>query len=379
MCSDAEESAAERDRLKAKLSKLREEHKRKMMIKILSRMSNMVYYRAWSCWYNATIRIHQMSIDEEIKMLRAEVLANRTIANELETESQARADEAAAMALGSASDSQRKLVLKIMTKMVQGLARVAYQQWWKQTFMAKHQKNLMAKIIKRLVRGQLAKGWTQWKVIATKWALIEKIAMKDKLIKELDMLERKAKEFEEEASSRQDQATAAAINRCSSEQKDLLIKIMAKMCDNFLIFGWSVWKKKMDIFNKSLKLITKIMSRMLNSYTSKGFRRWHEVCFELVADKYKLKEELLISSRDNLMATLKARAVQLEKLQAEAAELLDVSTRNAHDTANVMAVSNRFADNIHVILDKKALDELDGRGDQAGQPSYSDFLQDLGE
>ena len=31
LCSDAEESAAERDRLKAKLMKLREEHKRKMV------------------------------------------------------------------------------------------------------------------------------------------------------------------------------------------------------------------------------------------------------------------------------------------------------------------------------------------------------------
>ena len=348
-----------------------------MMIKILSRMSNMVFYRAWSCWYNATIRIHQMSIDEEIKMLRNEVKAARDTATELETEAQARADEAAAMALGSASESQRKLVLKIMTKMVQGLTRVAYTHWFKQAFMAKHQKQLMMKIIKRLERGQLSKGWTQWKVIATKWALIEKVALKDKLIAELEMLERKAKEFENEASSRQEQATAAAINRCSSEQKDLLIKIMAKMCDNFLIFGWSVWKKKMDIFNHQLKLVTRILSRMLNSYTSKGFRRWHEVCFELVADKYKLKEELLISSRDNLMNTLKGRALQLEKLQAEAAELLELSQRNAADTANVMAVSNRFADNIHVILDKKALDELEGPDQD--KPSYEDFLKDLGE
>ena len=187
----------------------------------------------------------------------------------------------------------------------------------------------------------------------------------------------KAKEFENEAASRQEQATAAAINRCSSEQKDLLIKIMAKMCDNFLIFGWSVWKKKMDMFNTQLKLVTRILSRMLNSYVSKGFRRWHEVCFELVADKYKLKEELLISSRDNLMNTLKQRALQLEKLQAEAAELLELSQRNAADTANVMAVSNRFADNIHVILDKKALDELDGP--DPDKPSYEDFLKDLGE
>lgn len=345
------------------------------MIKILSRMSNMVYYRAWSCWYNATIRIHQMSIDEEIKMLRAEVKAAREEATVLETEAQARADEAAALALGSASDSQRKLILKIMTKMVQGLARVAYTQWYKQTFMAKHQKQLMLKIIKRLERGQLAKGWTQWKVIATKWALIEKMELKERLIKELEMLEKKAKEFEMEAASRQEQATMAAINRCSSEQKDLLIKIMAKMCDNFLIFGWSVWKKKMDIYNSTVKLVGRILSRMINMKTNIAFRRWHEVCFESAADKFKLKEELLISQRDNLMETLKQRALLLEKLQAEAAELLELSQRNAADTANVMAVSNRFADNIHVILDKKALETLDGP--DPNKPSYEDFLKGM--
>ena len=85
------------------------------MIKILSRMSNMVYYRAWSCWYNATIRIHQMSIDEEIKMLRAEVKDARAQAEVLETEAQARADEASALAIGNASESQRKLILMMVT------------------------------------------------------------------------------------------------------------------------------------------------------------------------------------------------------------------------------------------------------------------------
>ncbi|KAH8054943.1 mannosyl-oligosaccharide 1,2-alpha-mannosidase [Aureococcus anophagefferens] len=353
LCSDAEESAAERDRLKAKLMKLREEHKRKMarsprMIKILSRMSNMVYYRAWSCWYNATIRIHQMSIDEEIKMLRAEVKDARAQAEVLETEAQARADEASALAIGNASESQRKLILKIMTKMVQGLARVAYTQWYKQTFMAKHQKNLMLKIIKRLERGQLAKGWTQWKVIATKWALIEKMELKERLIKELDMLEKKAKEFEQEASSRSEQATMARDQ-----------------------------PKKMNIYNNTVKLVGKILSRMVNMKKHQAFRRWHEVCFELVADKFKLKEELLISQRDNLMNTLKARALQLEKLQAEAAELLELSQRNAADTANVMAVSNRFADNIHVILDKKALEEVDGP--DPNKVSYDDFVKELGD
>ncbi|KAH8096336.1 mannosyl-oligosaccharide 1,2-alpha-mannosidase [Aureococcus anophagefferens] len=291
------------------------------MIKILSRMSNMVYYRAWSCWYNATIRIHQMSIDEEIKMLRAEVKDAR-------------------------AQAERKLILKIMTKMVQGLARVAYTQWYKQTFMAKHQKNLMLKIIKRLERGQLAKGWTQWKVIATKWALIEKMELKERLIKELDMLEKKAKEFEQEASSRSEQATMAAINRCSSEQKDLLIKIMAKMCDNFLVMGWSMWKKKMNIYNNTVKLVGKILSRMVNMKKHQAFRRWHEVCFELVADKPRPRS-------------------------------LELSQRNAADTANVMAVSNRFADNIHVILDKKALEEVDGP--DPNKVSYDDFVKELGD
>ena len=94
-------------------------------------------------------------------------------------------------------------------------------------------------------------------------------------------------------------------------------------------------------------------------------------------DKFKLKEELLLSQRDQLLAVLKARAEQLERLQAEAQELLDASQRNAADTANVMTISNRFADNIHVILDKKALDEELGIPEDPNKISYADFAKNL--
>ena len=60
LCRDAEESAMERDRLKAKLAALREDHKRKVMVKILGRLANMQYFVAWSAWYNATIKMHQL-------------------------------------------------------------------------------------------------------------------------------------------------------------------------------------------------------------------------------------------------------------------------------------------------------------------------------
>ena len=46
-----------------------------MMIKILSRMSNMTYYQAWSAWYNGTIKINQLSADEELKMLLREAVS----------------------------------------------------------------------------------------------------------------------------------------------------------------------------------------------------------------------------------------------------------------------------------------------------------------
>ena len=42
-----------------------------------------------------------------------------------------------------------------------------------------------------------------------------------------------------------------------------------------------------------------------------------------------------------------------------------------------MAVSNRFADNIHVILDKKALEEVDGP--DPNKVSYDDFVKELGD
>ena len=343
--------------MKSKLSKLKEEHKRKMMIKILSRMSNMVYYRAWSCWYNGTIKINQLSADEELKMLLREVEAAKGEAAKLEAEAQARADEAAAQAMGAATDSQRNLCKKIFTRMIQGKTRVFWQHWDNATFGKKRADALLRKVLKRLLKGQLHKGLNQWKYVATKWDLVQKIALKDRLIKELEALEKQAKDFEKEAESRQEAAMMAALGRATSEQKELLIKILAKMSGNLEVFAFKVWAEKVRKFNESTALTTKILFRMINMMASMGFKKWFQVCMGDAADKFKLKEELLCEQRDNLLAVLRARAEQLEKLQAEGAELLEASQRNALDTSSVMQISTSFADNVMVILDKKALDE----------------------
>ena len=73
LCRDAEESALERDRLKAKLEGLREDHKRKVMAKILGRLGNMQYFVAWSAWYNATVKMHQMEVEAKIRELKKEL------------------------------------------------------------------------------------------------------------------------------------------------------------------------------------------------------------------------------------------------------------------------------------------------------------------
>merc|ERR1712167_111848 len=117
---------------------------------------------------------------------------------------------------------------------------------------------------------------------------------------------RKAKAFEKECESRQEAAMMAALSRATGEQKELLIKILAKMTGNMSVLG---------------------------------FKKWFEVCMGDAQDKFKLKEELLMGQRDQLLAVLRARAEQLEKLQAEAAELLEASQRNAADTSSVMQIS----------------------------------------
>ncbi len=373
LCADAEEAAAERDRLKAKLAKLKEEHKRKMMIKILSRMSNMTYYQAWSAWYNGTIKINQLSADEELKMLLREVAAAKEQAEKLEAEAQARADEAAAQAMGAATDKQRNLCKKIFTRMIQGKTRVFWQHWDMQTFGKKRMQAVMKKVLKRLLKGQLHKGYQQWKYVATKWDLVQKIALKDRLIKELEDLERKAKAFEKECESRQEAAMQAALNRATGEQKELLIKILAKMTGNMSVFAFKIWAEKVRKFNESTTLTTKILYRMINMKKSLGFKKWFEVCMGDAQDKFKLKEELLMGQRDQLLAVLRARAEQLEKLQAEAAELLEASQRNAADTSSVMQISTRFADNVMVILDKKALDEELGIDTDNAGAQYADL------
>ncbi|KAH8085039.1 mannosyl-oligosaccharide 1,2-alpha-mannosidase [Aureococcus anophagefferens] len=372
LCRDAEESALERDRLKAKLEGLREDHKRKVMAKILGRLGNMQYFVAWSAWYNATVKMHQMEVEAKIRELKKELKEYTTKTAEIEEEAQRRADEAAKMSLGAASESQRKLILKIMTKLTQGLARLGWNQWAKQAFGHKMQQQKMKKIIKRLYNAQLNKGFIAWKTITQKWNLFAKLELKDKLIAELADLEAKAIEYKADAEKRQEDAAAAALARATGAQKDLLIKIMSKMCGNYMMMGWSVWKLQAVTFKRNQALLSKILMRLVRIKEHTAFKHWHVVVFKMIADKHKLREALLENQRDNLNKTLVERAQQLKALQREAMELLHMSQQNAAETAGVMMTSDAFADHLHLILDKKALDKKNA-------PSYEAMLHSMGE
>ena len=81
----------ERDRLKAKLSALRDDHKRKVMIKILGRLANMQYFVAWSAWYNVTVKMHHIKIEKKIRELRKELEDTKKKTEDVEAEAQRRA------------------------------------------------------------------------------------------------------------------------------------------------------------------------------------------------------------------------------------------------------------------------------------------------
>ena len=73
LCRDAEESAMERDRLKAKLAALRDDHKRKVMTKIIGRLGNMNYFVAWNHWHTVTIKDAQKRAGERIRELKKQL------------------------------------------------------------------------------------------------------------------------------------------------------------------------------------------------------------------------------------------------------------------------------------------------------------------
>ena len=90
LCRDAEESALERDRLKAKLAALRDDHKRKVMAKIIGRLGNMTYFVAWNQWHTVTVKQHQQKVDAKIKALKKELKELRKETADLEADAQRR-------------------------------------------------------------------------------------------------------------------------------------------------------------------------------------------------------------------------------------------------------------------------------------------------
>ena len=347
----------ERDRLKAKLAALREDHKRKVMAKIIGRLGNMKYFLAWNQWHTATIKFAQKQVEMRIRELKAQLKECKDKTASLEAEAQRRADEAAALAFGAATDSQKKLVWKILVKLSQLKTRLAWAMWFKQAFAAKHQKMLMIKILKRLKNGFLNRGFSGWKMITQKWHLITKLELKEKLIAELAELEKLAKQYKEDAEKRQEDAAAAAFARATGGQKDLMIKILSKLTGNLAMMSFKIWQRKAKEFDDQYKLLTKIMGRMVNIKKYSAYRHWHNVVFLSGLSKHKMREALLESQRDNLASTLKERAAELKRLQEEAMSLLQMSQQNAAATASVMQCSDHFADQLHLILDPKALEK----------------------
>ncbi|KAJ8610094.1 hypothetical protein CTAYLR_007095 [Chrysophaeum taylorii] len=358
LCRDADDSADERDRLKTKLHVLKEDQKRKVMVKILKRLLNAQYFRAWSCWYEVTVKMHQRLVAAEIKDLRAEVEEQTKDAERIEAEVETRTQEARTARLRTATESQRRLVAKILTKLCQGLARLAWTQWAGQSTARKQQRQLMVKILKRLYRAQLSKGMTRWNVITKKSLLINKLERKAALEKELADLDTKAQHFGAEIRKRQDDARNAAILASSRAQKDLIVKILRKMCNSFLLMGWAVWKAKWLNYRRDSALLTKVLSRLVNIKLHAALRFWHLVIFSLATNKSKVKQMLLRSQRDKLLETLRERAEQLQKLQAEALGLARASKENAISATAVKAASGHFADHLLLLIDRKIAEGL---------------------
>lgn len=357
LCRDAEESAMERDRLKGKLAALRDDHKRKVMTKIIGRLGNMNYFVAWNHWHTVTIKDAQKRAGERIRELKKQLKECKKKTEELEAEAQRRADEASALAFGAATDSQKKLIWKILTRLSTLKMRLFWGHWYKQAFGAKLQKLLMIKIMKRMMNSFLNKGFGMWKHVTQNWALLKKLELKDQLVKELEELERLAKQYKEDAEKRQEEASNAAFSRISGEKKDFLVRILSKMTGNQTVLVFKVWKRKSDDFEKQYQLLKKTFNKMINIKKYTAFRHWHNVVFLSGLSKVKMREALLESQRENLSSTLAERAEELRKLQQEASDLLALSQQNAQRTAEVMACSDHFADALHLILDPKALEK----------------------
>ena len=161
---------------------------------------------------------------------------------------------------------------------------------------------VMKKVLKATAEGPAPQGLPAVEVRRDEVGPRPEDRLKDRLIKELEDLERKAKAFEKECESRQEAAMQAALNRATGEQKELLIKILAKMTGNMSVFAFKIWAEKVRKFNESTTLTTKILYRMINMKKSLGFKKWFEVCMGDAQDKFKLKEELLMGQRDQLLA-----------------------------------------------------------------------------
>ena len=306
LCRDAEESAMERDRLKAKLAALRDDHKRKVMTKIIGRLGNMNYFVAWNHWHTVTIKDAQKRAGERIRELKKQLKECKKKTEELEAEAQRRADEAAALAFGAATDSQKKLIWKILTRLSTAESQVvlgplvqadlrreapeaAHDQDFETYDAFVPQQGLRHVALRDAAVGADQEARAQGADAASRIVLqlgvgsapstpsprrprvdgvgsatstrrhrhaiaaatpLTLHSAQDQLVKELEELERLAKKYKDDAEERQNQAASAAFARATGAQKDMMIKILSKLTGNMSMLSFKVWKRKSDEFTQ---------------------------------------------------------------------------------------------------------------------------------
>ena len=233
-------------------------------------------------------------------MLRAEVKA-RARRRRSWRRRRRRAPTAAALALGSASDSQRKLIRDHRRWSRASRPRTHAVRC---TLMAKHQKQLMLKIIAPRAR-PVAKGGPSGRSSRRSGPHREDGAQGAPHQGTGDA-QKKAKEFEMEV--------AAPGAGDHGGHQPLLVGAEGPAHQDHgedvrqLHLRLERWKKKMDIYNSTAKLVGRILSRMINMKTNIAFRRWHEVC--RVRRRCVQARRELLSPEDKFMQTLQRRPLE---------------------------------------------------------------------
>ena len=187
-------------------------------------------------------------------------------------------------------------------------------------------RKLLVKVVTRMCRMQLVVAWQAWHGNTAKFTKMQLQEQVKTLRVELNSLRGRIDEAQKSITERIQLAADFAFKNASVEQRQLLLKIFGRMVGQKSRESFTVWKDAMEEYRRKYTLTLRMLVRLANTALIGGWKKWYYETF--------LKSKMSLHEKTKALQyeILKAREncnIQEQRLEKVVGEITRLMIQNA--------------------------------------------------